>query len=275
MRQRVQAHHVGGAERAAAGAAKFLAGEVVDDVVAQAKRLGLLDRRQHAGDADPVRDEVRRVERTHHAFAQIAGDKGFELVEDLGLRGRRGDQLHELHVARRVEEVDATEARFDFFRQHLRQLRDRQARGVARHDRVWCECRRDALVQVELPVQTLGDGFDHQVALAQLVEVFVVVGWLDQRRVFRDSQRRGLEFLQPVHRLGHDESLGGRRRGRSPVIGGGRQIEQHHRHLDVDQMRGDLRAHHTGAEHRDLAHLKSIHVHSTRNHVWVRKNGPM
>ena len=39
----------------------------------------------------------------------------------------------------------------------------------------------------------------------------------------------------------------------------GRQVEQHHRHLDVDQVGGDLRAHHAGAEHGDLADLESVH----------------
>jgi hypothetical protein len=32
----------------------------------------------------------------------------------------------------------------------------------------------------------------------------------------------------------------------------GRQVEQHDRHLDVDQMGGDLRAHHARAEHGDF-----------------------
>ena len=99
------------------GAAELLAGEVVDDVVRQAELLGLLDRRQHAEDADAVGDEVRRVLRAHHALAERAGEEGFELVEDLGLRGRRRDQLHQVHVARRVEEMDAAKARLDLARQ--------------------------------------------------------------------------------------------------------------------------------------------------------------
>ena len=42
-----------------------------------------------------------------------------------------------------------------------------------------------------------------------------------------------------------------------PFLGG--QVEQHHRHVDVDEVGGDLRAHHAGAEHGDLAHVESVH----------------
>src|SRR5712671_958189 len=38
------------------------------------------------------------------------------------------------------------------------------------------------------------------------------------------------------------------------LLGG--QIEEHDRHIGVGQMRGDLCAHHTGAEHRGFPHLQ-------------------
>ena len=266
MRHRVQAHHVGGAEGAAAGAAQLLAGEVVDHVVAQARLLRLDHGRQHAGDADAVGDEVGRVLGAHHVLAQAAGDEGLQLVQHLRLRARRRDQFHQRHVARRVEEVDAAEARAHLLGDGLAQLRDRQARGVARQDGMRRHVRRDLPVQVELPVHALGDGLDHQVAAGQLLQVFLVVGGLDQRGAFGHAQRRGLELLQALDRLGDDAGL------RAFL---GRQVEQHHRHVAVHQMGGDLRAHHAGAEHGDLADIESIHVHtpwvhSTRSQVWVR-----
>ena len=250
MRHRVQPHHVSGAEGAAARAAELLAGQVVDHVVRQAEVLGLLDRGQHAGDADAVGDEVGRVHRPHHTLAQRGGDEGFQLVEDLGLGRRRVDQLHQRHVARRIEEVDAAEARLDLLGQHLGQLGDAQARGVGRDDRVGGERRRDALVQVELPVHALGDRLDHQVAFLQQLEVLFVVGLLDQCGVFGHAQRRRLQLLQPFDGLGHDAVL------RALL---GRQIEQHHGDFAVDQVRGNLRAHDAGAKHGDLADGETIH----------------
>ena len=106
----VQAHHVGGAKRPARCAAELLAREVIDHVIGEAEVLHLLHRGQHAGDADAVGDEVGRVLGAHHALAQVAGDEGLELVDHARLGGGGGDQLHQRHVARRVEEVDAAEA---------------------------------------------------------------------------------------------------------------------------------------------------------------------
>ena len=272
MGQGVDAHHVGGAEGAAAGPAQLLAGEIVDHVVAQAEVLGLLDGGQHAGDADPVGHEVGRVLGAHHALAQRTGDEGLQLVEDGRFGGRRGDQLHQLHVARRVEEMDAAKARLDRLGQHRGQLGDRQPRGVAGHDGMRGDVRRHLGVQIELPVHALGDGLDHQVAIGQQGQVFFVVGGLDQRQITDHADRAGLELLQAVDRLQHDAVLGA-------FFGG--QVEQHDRHLDVDQMGGDLRTHHAGAEHGHLADIESVHGvsvkikgrrHSTRIQVWVRPN---
>ncbi len=183
-----------------------------------------------------------------------------------GLRARRGDQLDQRHVARRVEEVDAAEARAHLFGNGFAQLGDRQPRGVARQDGMRRHVRRDLPVQVELPVHALGNGLDHQVAASQLLQVLFVVGGLDQRRALGHAQRRGLELAEARDRLQRDAGL------RAFL---GRQVEQHHRHLAVDQMGGDLRTHHTGAEHGDLADIESIHVHtpwvhSTRCQVCVR-----
>ena len=111
----VQAHHVRGTESAGRGAAQLLARQVVHHIVSQAEVFRLLDGGEHACNADAVGDEVGRVLGAHHALAQTTGHKGFELVEHFGLGGRRGNQLHQRHVAWGVEEVNATEAWLDGF----------------------------------------------------------------------------------------------------------------------------------------------------------------
>ena len=249
----VQAHHVGRAEGAAARAAQLLAREVVDHVVAQAVGLGFLDGRQHAGNAHAVGDEVRRVLRAHHALAQGGGDEGFQVVEHPALGGGRVDQLHQRHVARRVEEVDAAEARLDAVGQHFAQLGDAQARGVAGHDGMRGQSGRDLLVQRQLPVHALGDGLDDQVALAQQGQVVLVVGLLNQHRILGHAQRRRLELLQPFDGLGDDAVL-------RAVLGG--QVEQDDGNLAVDEVGSNLRAHHAGAEHGNLANGESTHEKS-------------
>ena len=269
VRHGVQAHHVGGAEGATGRAAQTLAGQVIDHVKGQAEFLDLLHRRQHAGDADAVGDEVGRVLGAHHALAERGGDEGFELIEHFGLRRRRGDQLHQHHVARRVEEVDAAKTRAQRLGQCLAQLGDRQARGVAGQDGVLGYKGRDLVIQVALPVHALGNGLNHQIAAFELLQVVVVVGGFDQRRVFGHAQWCGLELFQVLDGLQRDAVLG-------PFLGG--QVEQDHGHLAVDEMGRNLRAHHARAEHGDFLDVESGHsvfLHWTRVQVCVRPNGPM
>ena len=265
MGQGVQTHNIRRTESAGAGATELLAGQIVNHVITQAKVLDLLHRRQHAGDADAVGDEVGRVVRAHHALAQAGGDKAFELIEHLRLGGRRVDQLDQVHVAWRIEEVDAAKARFERIRQRLAELGDGQARGVGRDDGVRRHIGRYLAVQVQLPVHALGNGLDDQVAVAQLFQVFVVIGLAYQRGVFGQAQRRRLELFQPFHSARDDAVLWAFL---------GRQVKQQHRDLDVDQVRGNLRAHHAGAKHGDFFHIETRHeflsVYCARTQTWVR-----
>ncbi|OIQ69949.1 hypothetical protein GALL_484430 [mine drainage metagenome] len=189
MAHGVKTDHVGGAESAGTGASEFLAGEIIHHVITQAKVFHFFHGGQHAGDTDPVGDEVGGVLGAHHPFAQGAGDEGFQIVKNLWQRGGRVDQLNQLHVAWRVEEVDAAKTRFDFFRQDLAQLGDGKPRGVGGHDGVRCHERRNFFVQVELPVHALGDGLDDEVTVAQLLHVFLIIGLPDQGRIFGYAQR--------------------------------------------------------------------------------------
>ena len=268
VRHRVEPDHIRSAEGAARCTAELLAGQVVDHVIGEPEGLGFLDRREHAGDADAVGDEVWRVHRAHDALAQRGGDESFELIEDFGVCRRRVDQLDQRHVARRVEEVDAAEARLDGFGQRLRELRDRQPRGVARDDRVLCHGRRNLFVQRELPVHALGDGLDDQVAAREQVEVLFVVRLLYQRCIFNDAERRRLQLLQAFDSLRDDAVLRETgRQGPCPVFVLRRQIEQDHGHLAVDEVGGDLRAHDAGAEHGDLADWKVVHLRSFKSKI--------
>ena len=251
VRHGVQTHHVRGAEGATRCTSELLAGQVVHHVEREAEFFDLLHRRQHAGNAHAVSDEVGRVVCAHHALAQAAGHKGFELVEHFGGSGGGVDQLHQRHVARRVEEVDAAKARLDVLGQRFGELRDRQARGVRGDDGVRVDERRDLFVQIELPVHALGNRLNDEVAVAQLLQVLFVVGLTNQRGIIGHAQRRGLEFLEAFHRARDDAIF------RTFL---GRQVKQHHRHFDVDQVRGNLRTHHACAENGDFFNLKSRHV---------------
>ena len=250
MTHGVQAHHVGSAEGAAGGAPHLLAGQVIDHVVGQAEVFHFLHGGQHPSDANAVGNEVGGVFGTHHAFAQVAGDKVFQRVQVLGF-GRGGvDQFHQRHVAGWVEEMNTAKAVLDYFGQGLTQLSDRQAGRVGRDNRVRANERRDLFVQLQLPVHALGNRFDDQIATAQLLQMLFVVGLANQIGIFGQTQRCRLEFFQILNGFANDAILG-------PFFGC--QIEQHHGHFDVNQMGRDLRPHHAGTEHGDFSNIKTGH----------------
>ncbi len=239
----VQAHHVGSAESAGLGAAELGAGEVVDHIATQAELLRLMDGGHHAEDADAVGDEVGRVLGAHHALAEGGDKEAFELVEDLSL-GRGGrDQFDQMHVARRVEEMHAAEARLQGRIEAFGQRRDRQARGIGGEDRIRRDEGGDLLVQVVLPVHAFGDGLDDQVAALQQFEVVVIVGDLDASSIVLVAQRRRAEFFEALDGFQHDAVLG---------AGRCRQVEQNHGDFGIDAVGGDLRAHDAGAEDGDF-----------------------
>ena len=259
MAHGVQPHHVGSAEGARAGTAHFFARQVVYHVECQAEVLHLFHGGQHAGNADPVSDEVGRIFRAHHPFAQRAGDKSFQVVQNLRLGGGRVDQLHQRHITRRVEEVDAAKTRLDGIGQRLAQCCDRQARGVAGHNGTFTDEGRDLVVQVCLPVHAFGDGFNDQVAAAQQFHVLFVIRLLDQACVFGHTQGRRFQFLQAVNGFDDDGVFATRQDGCALLWRVGK-IKQNDRNFDVHQVRGNLRTHHASAQNGDFFHTESGHV---------------
>ena len=160
------------------------------------------------------------------------------------------DELHQGHVARWVKKVNAAKTRFNRLGQSLAELGNRQARGIGRHDGTGRHKRGNLLVQIELPVHALGNGFDHQIAAFKQFEVFFVIGGLNQGCIFGQTQRGGLEFFKPFHGTRHDAVLG---------AFFGRQIKQEYGHPDIDQMGRNLRPHHTGTENGYFFNLKAGH----------------
>ena len=273
VREHVEADHVQRAERRALGTAEIAPGQRIHGIEAEVERLGVMLGGEHREYADAVGDEVGRVLGAHHALAQRGDEEFFQLIEQQRIGAGARDQLDQVHVARRVEEVDAAEAVAQVFREGCGERVDRQAGGVGRKDGLRAEVRRDLAVQVGFPVDALGDRLDHQVAFAQFFQVLLVVGRLDAGELGGAGQRAGLELLQAVERLVHVAVLvaflrcpagGKQERGatRRPFRW---QFEQQRLDVGVDQVRRDLRAHHACAEHRDFADMEIIvHLISLR-----------
>jgi hypothetical protein len=155
-----------------------------------------------------------------------------------------GDQLDQVHVRRRVEEVHAGEAVAQLFGQRLGEAVDRQARGVAGQHGSGGDVGGDLLVQVQLPVHPLGDRLDHQVDVLQVRHVLVIVRGDDRGSEVLVGQRGRRELGEIGDGLQRDAAL--------RAFHGG-QVEQHGFDTGVGQVRGDLRAHDTGAQYGGLA----------------------
>ena len=190
MRHGVEADDIGGAVGRALRAANGRPGDRVDRIEAELELLGVVHGGEDGEHADAVANEIRRVLGEDDALAEGRGEEGFQP----GKQGRIGlpirNQLDQVHVARRVEEVDAGEARAHGRRQSLGEGIDGKARSVAGNESRIRHMRRNLLVKIELPVEAFGNRFDDQVAALEQVQVLVVVGRCNRSCARGFGQRR-------------------------------------------------------------------------------------
>jgi hypothetical protein len=106
------------------------------------------------------------------------------------------DELHQTHVTRRIEKMDATKARAQMLRQGLRQKIDGNARGVACQNGVFVDERGNFAIEVAFDVLALGHRFNDKIAIAQFVKVVAVIAFLQILFKACQSPRRWLQFLQ-------------------------------------------------------------------------------
>ena len=249
MREHVEPDHIQRAEGGALGTSQVTPGERIHGVEAEVERCRMMLGGEHGEHADAVGDEVGRVLCPHHTFAQRGDEESLQLVEQRRFGCSAGNQLDQVHIARRVEEMDAAKTMAQILGERLRQLIDRQTGCVAGEDRMGADIGRHFAVQIGFPVHALGDGFDDQIALAQFFQMLVVIRSLDVSDPGRAGDGRGVELLQTFQRLVHVAVGIAFFRG---------QFEQQRLDIGVDQMRGDLRTHHTCAKHGDFANLQMI-----------------
>ena len=244
VRHRVQADDIGRAIGGAFRAADRRTGQCVHHVEAEPEGLGMLHRRQHREDADAVGDEIGRVLRADHAFAQRGGQECLERIQQSGVGFRRSNDFDQVHVPGRIEEMDAAKARPKRRGNRRRQRRQRKAGRIGRKHGVRRNVLRDFLVEIALPVETLRDGLDDQVAIGEARQIAAVIRGVDRRCAILDAQRRGFELGESGDRLGHEAIRVAFLRG---------EVEQHDGDAGVGKVRGNLRAHDAGAEDGGLA----------------------
>ena len=99
--------------------------------------------------------------------------------------------------------MDATKPMALRFGKSLRQLIDRQSGSVAGENAVWAKIRSNLAIQLGFPIQALGNCLDHQITIAQLVEMLLVIGRLDAGQFGERGQGAGIKLFQSFKRLGN------------------------------------------------------------------------
>ena len=147
VRQGIEPDHIRRAVGGALGAADGRSRQRIHLAKAQLELLRVIHGGGNGKNADAVGDKIRRVFRAHHALAECGGQKGFELIEDGRIRFGGRNQFDQLHVARRIEKMNAAESVAQRRRKYLGQFGDRQPGGVGRKDGVGADMRCHFFVQ--------------------------------------------------------------------------------------------------------------------------------
>ena len=229
------------AERRALRPAECGAGDGVDLLDRVRPRFERAQHLDDAVDADVIGDEVRRVFRDHDAFAEPAIREPRHELDGRGIGVGRWNQLEEMQVARRIEEVCAEKVAPKVVASPFGERRDRNAARVRRHDRARPADAVDALEQRPLHVGALQNGLHDPVDGRELLKVGVEAAGRDERGVVRGEKRIRLQRTRALQPLACDV---------------GCQVEEQHGHARVREVRGNLRAHRARAEHggRSEAH---------------------
>ncbi len=196
----------------------------------------------HPGEgAEAVPYKVRGVLGDHTALAEHPLAEVPYLLDDLlvGLPCR--DDLQQLQVARRVEEVRPEKTPPERLRAAFRYLVQRDAARVRRDDGVLFRERLDPLGELPFGFQLLQNGLEHPIGLGDAFEVVVEVAGADALGYLFGHERRRAGLDHPVVAAPHDGVLV------FTVFGG--YVEQVHLEPGVGAVGGDGGAHGAGAEH--------------------------
>jgi len=148
VREHVESDHIQSAEGGALGTAEIAPGQRIHHVEAEVECGRVVFGGEHGKHPDTVGDEIGRVLGAHHALTQGRDQKSLQRIEQTGFGCRAGNQLDQMHIARRVEEMDAAEAMAQIFGKCFGQGVDGKAGGVTGKDGALMHKRRDLAIQV-------------------------------------------------------------------------------------------------------------------------------
>ena len=123
------------------------------------------NRMQRAESADAIRNKVRPILRDNNSLAESFIEKAKHRTGDFRLGPFGPNQLDQMHVSRRIEEVHAEEVRPKIFRPSFSELAQRDTAGVGSNDRAWLPILLDSFVQAAFDFKVLDNGFNDQIVV--------------------------------------------------------------------------------------------------------------
>ncbi len=259
VRQHVQTNDIQRAEGRRLRQAHRRAGERVYLLDRVAALLHQAQHGQRHDGADAVADEIWRVFGDDDAFTQHDIAKARDGFYNFRQRLARGDDLQQLHVPRRVEEVRSQPVTPEIFAESFRDCSERDARGVGTDDRAGGTQGLHLPQQHAFDLEILRDRLDDPIAVFDPAEVVVEIADGNQARGFGNEERRRARLLcriepglrQAIAHLGVCQ-----RQALALFVSGevsGNNVEQDGRDRSAGQMRGDARSHGSRAQHGYLA----------------------
>ena len=187
----IKAYQVRGAEGRTLGVPDQRAGQEVDLLDGEVQLLHGTHDVQHAEDSDTVGDEVGRVACDDDALPQSPVDEVLESGRDSGIRRRTGDDLEQVKVARRIEEVGPEKVTAEFVVKVLHHGVDGQPRCVGADDGSGFAMLGRPRENLALDVKVFLDDLDDPVGLGDALPVILEITHFDLRGEVLDEERRG------------------------------------------------------------------------------------
>ncbi len=248
MREHVDPRDVTRPERRRLGATDEGTGEGIDFVDREVELLHQPQHLHHAEDAEAIGDEARHVLGDDHPLAEESLRELAHRREHGGRGVGRRNQLEQVQITRRIEEVRPEKVALERIAASLRQELYRDPRRIRRDDCLGAANRFQPLVQRALRLRLLDDCLDDPIAVGEEIEMIGRVPGGDER---------GARRLHEWRRLGLECALD--RPARYAVaIGLARHVQQYYRNPGRRGECGDAASHRSCPNHADLgnAHLR-------------------
>src|ERR1043166_5387485 len=168
------------------------AGYLIDLGRRQAHLKHFVNGDHHSERADTIGDEIRTILRWNNSFTEPLIEKAGNFARDLAAGLRARNDLDQLHIPRRVEEMNSEKMLLEIVGEGLDDRCNRQAARVRRDDRAWFAIIFHLCKELVFDVKIFYDSLYQQIAIIQLLDFVDKIAGPDELRVAGEHERSRL-----------------------------------------------------------------------------------